>query len=98
MRCFLFFILTLGGIVLVRKIKVPSVEQKQINNLQKEQADITEVVDYTIQDVGFVAETVVLNAEDLAVTAETVDLLLSIVMEQQERIDALETKINGGNV
>lgn len=99
MRYFLLSILTLtGGIVFVRKIKVPSVEQKHIKTLQQDQEVIAETIDYTLQDVESVAEIVVLNADDLAVTAETVDLLLGFVIEQQERIEALENHINGGNV
>ena len=54
-------------------------------------------MDYTIQDVEDVAETIVLNAEDLAVAADTIDFLLNIVMEQQTRIESLENKTNGGN-
>ena len=93
----LFLIILTGGVILARKIKVPTKEQKQINVLQKDQEVISETMDYTVQDVEYVAETVVLNAEDLAVTAETVNLLVDIIATQEERIQALENQINGGN-
>lgn len=44
-------------------------------------------------DMEVVADTVVLAASDLAVTAETVNLLLEMVLELQEKVAILE----GGN-
>lgn len=80
----------------MKKYVFKTPEQREINDLKSNQEIIAETVDYTIQDVEDVAETIVLNAEDLAVAADTIDLLLNIVMEQQTRIESLENKTNGG--
>ena len=81
----------------MKKYVFKTPEQREINDLKSNQEIIAETVDYTIQDVEDVAETIVLNAEDLAVAADTIDFLLNIVMEQQTRIESLENKTNGGN-
>lgn len=80
----------------MKKYVFKTPEQRDITDLKSNQEIIAETVDYTIQDVEDVAETIVLNAEDLAVAADTIDLLLNIVMEQQTRIESLENKTNGG--
>lgn len=81
----------------MKKYVFKTPEQREINDLKSNQEIIAETADYTIQDVEDVAETIVLNAEDIAVAADTIDLLLNIVTEQQTRIESLENKINGGN-
>lgn len=80
----------------MKKYVFKTPEQREINDLKSNQEIIAETADYTIQDVEDVAETIVLNAEDLAIAADTIDLLLNIVMEQQTRIESLENKTNGG--
>lgn len=69
----------------------------RLNEIEENTEVIAETVDYTLQDIEAIAETVTINAEDLTITADTVNMMLEVIMNQQERIEALENQMNGGN-